>query len=288
MRLNGKTVLVTGAGSGIGRALALHLAFEGAQVILVGRREDALDVTRNTFPVMSSGIVIPADITDDASRESLIAEVTRMGRLDLLINNAGVVEAAPVDGMEARARRQMVETNLLAPMELTLGLLPVMEATGSARIVNIGSMFGDIAFPFFAAYSATKFGLRGWSEALRRELAPRGIAVTYAAPRGTRTPATDGFSHLAEAFDMRLDTAEAVARLIVDAILQGRRDIYPRGAEHIFLLLQKLVPRLIDRALSAKAAVVSRASGPYHAAAGFGGDTIAFDNGKVGHADSVG
>lgn len=256
MRLDGKIALVTGAGSGIGRALALNLAFEGARVILVGRREAALEATRKMFPVMSSGIVIPADITDEASRERLVAAVAGLGRLDLLINNAGVVEAAPVDGMGAGAQRRMVETNLLAPMELTLGLLPVMEATGSARIVNIGSMFGDIAFPFFAAYSATKFGLRGWSEALRRELAPRGIAVTHVAPRGTRTPAADGFSHLATAFDMRLDAAEAVARLVVEAIRRGRRDIYPRGAERLFLLIQKLAPGVVDRALSAKAAAV--------------------------------
>ena len=75
-------------------------------------------------------------------------------------------------------------------MELTLSLLPLLKAGAPSCIVNVGSLFGDIAFPYFSAYSATKFGLRGWSDGLRRELAPAGIGVTYAAPRGTRTAGT--------------------------------------------------------------------------------------------------
>ncbi|MBX9634937.1 MAG: SDR family NAD(P)-dependent oxidoreductase, partial [Magnetospirillum sp.] len=117
------------------------------------------------------------------------------------------------------------------------------------RVVNVGSMFGDIAFPFFAAYSASKFGLRGWSEGLRRELADQGIGVTYCAPRGTRTPAADGFAQYVRAFTMRLDPPETVARRIVDGIAADARDVYPKGPERFFLLIQRLFPSRVDAAL---------------------------------------
>jgi short-subunit dehydrogenase len=148
----------------------------------------------------------------------------------------------------------MLDVNLLAPMELTLELLPVLKASQPSRIVNVGSMFGDIAFPWFAAYSASKFGLRGWSEALRRELAPSGVAVTYAAPRGTQTPAAEKFADLASAFGMPLDSPGKVADLIIDGILADARDIYPAGMERLFILLQRLMPRLVDRAVIGQAA----------------------------------
>ncbi len=254
MRLDGKITLITGAGSGIGRALAVELARHGATVVLVGRRMDALEATRATLLDPARGVVLAADLTDAGSRQTLAAEVARLGRLDLLINNAGVVESGLANADDAKRRRRMVETNLLAPMELTLALLPLLEVARPSRIINVGSMFGDIAFPYFAAYSATKFGLRGWSEALRRELAPSGIAVTYAAPRGTRTAAAEGFADLATAFDMALDPPEKVARLIVDGIRRGARDVYPRGPERLFLLLQRLLPRVIDSALARQTA----------------------------------
>ena len=249
MRFDGMIALVTGAGSGIGRALAVELACNGAQLLLVGRREAALEETRALLPAPSRGVVLTADLTDPAAIAALVERVGGQGRLDLLVNNAGMVASGKLAAADAASRRRMVETNLIAPMALTLALLPLLRAAPSPRIVNVGSMFGDIAFPYFAAYSATKFGLRGWSEALRRELASSGVAVTYAAPRGTRTPAAEGFADLARAFEMALDPPETVARQIVDGIRRGARDIYPRGPERLFLLLQRLVPGLIDGAL---------------------------------------
>ena len=166
MRLEGKAALVTGAGSGIGRALTRELSAAGARVLLVGRRAEALEETRALLASPELGIVWPADITDEAARRSLIAEVGAAGRLDLLVNNAGMVVSGPLASDGAAERHRMMEVNLIAPMELTLGLLPMLRAAAPSRIVNIGSMFGDIAFPYFSAYSATKFGLRGWSDAI--------------------------------------------------------------------------------------------------------------------------
>lgn len=253
MRLDGKVALVTGAGSGIGAALATELSRRGARPILLGRTRETLERTRAGLADPANAEILCTDLADAAERAAVARQI---GALDVLVNNAGVVAAAPLMQQSDDDWRQMLEINLLAPMSLTRALLPRLAAS-KGRVVNVGSMFGDIAFPFFAAYSATKFGLRGWSEGLRRELAPRGIGVTYAAPRGARTAAADGFAGLAEAFAMTLDPPEAVARLIVDGIRRDARDIYPRGPERLFVLIQRLFPRLIDNALvrrTAKAA----------------------------------
>lgn len=248
MRLDGITALVTGAGSGIGRALSVELARRGARLILLGRTASALEATRALLPDAAAAHVLCLDLAAPEARRTIAARVMELeGRLDLLVNNAGVVEAAPLSQQEEETWRRMLEVNLLAPMAITSRLLPLLRASGQGRVVNIGSMFGDIAFPFFAAYSASKFALRGWSEALRRELAGQGVGVTYCAPRGTRTPAADGFAAYAKAFRMRLDAPERVAAQIVDGIARDARDVYPRGPERLFLLIQRLFPAQVDR-----------------------------------------
>ncbi|PKU22048.1 SDR family NAD(P)-dependent oxidoreductase [Telmatospirillum siberiense] len=249
MPLDDTVALITGAGSGIGRALARELARNGAHVLLVGRQAAALEETLALLAPPAYATVLVCDVTDPASIADLVDAVGSFRRLDLLINNAGIMVSGPASTEDAAARRQMIETNLLGPMELTQALLPLLRAAAPARIVNIGAMFGDIAFPYFCTYSATKFGLRGWSEALRRELAPSRIAVTYAAPGTTRTPAMEEFSAIADGLGITLDSPEKTAGLIVDGILRGARDIYPRGLERLFIPLQRLMPGLLDRIL---------------------------------------
>ena len=168
MRLDGKIVLITGAGSGIGRALAVELATREARVLLVGRRIGALEETRALLRRQDLGAVLRADITDPDDRDALVRQVRSWGRLDILVNNAGLVVSGPLSVNDVEGRRRMIDTNLVAPMELTVALLPLLAAAAPSRIVNVGSLFGDIAFPYFSAYSATKFGLRGWSDGLRR------------------------------------------------------------------------------------------------------------------------
>ncbi|OJX71797.1 SDR family NAD(P)-dependent oxidoreductase [Magnetospirillum sp. 64-120] len=248
MQLDGAQALVTGAGSGIGRALSMELARRGTRLILLGRNGAALEDTRQRLPDPTAAHVLSLDLGDSKARRGIADHVTALyGGLDLLVNNAGVVDAAPLADQDEDAWRRMLEINLLAPMAITRQLLPLLQASGQGRVVNVGSMFGDIAFPFFAAYSASKFGLRGWSEALRREAADLGVGVTYCAPRGTRTPAAEGFAGYAEAFRMRLDAPERVARRIVDGIVRDARDVYPRGPERLFLMIQRLFPAQVDK-----------------------------------------
>lgn len=242
--------LVTGAGSGIGRALAVELSRRGAGVILVGRRADALERTRNEMDPDRGTWIVAADITDKGDRDRIAEGVRRIGRLDLLVNNAGIVAVSPVAGTDDAAFERMMATNVLAPFALIRDLLPALRQSAAPRIVNVGSMFGDIAFPHFAAYSATKFALRGLSDALRRELKADDIGVTYAAPRAVRTEAMPAFAHLVEPLGMTLDDPAAVARRIVVAAAAGRRSVYPAGVERLFVLIARLFPALVDRSVA--------------------------------------
>lgn len=247
MRLEGRVALVTGASSGIGRCIAIELSRHGASPILLGRNLAALEETRNLLSDPEQAWILALDLSDTVARSRIADLVTQMaGRLDILVNNAGIVYADPIDDQDEETWRQMLEVNLLAPMSLTRHLLGLLKSSGHGQIVNVGSMFGDIAFPYFAAYSASKFGLRGWSDGLRRELADQGIGVTYCAPRGTRTPATEGFMRYVQAYAMRLDPPEAVARSIIAGILADARYVYPAWPERLFVVMQCLLPWLVD------------------------------------------
>ncbi len=244
-----KKVLITGAGTGIGRALAIEAAQNGFDLILVGRTSATLEETRSKCDTQNPRCIV-ADVTSAEGR-ALIADAVG-GSLDILINNAGILSVGHLADMADSDLELMTTTNLVAPMALTRDLLPALRAS-KGRLVNIGSVFGDIAYPFFAGYSATKFGLRGFSDAMRRELSGAGIGVTYIAPRATRTAAESVFGALVEPMDMTLDSAEVVAAQAWDAILKGKRESFPRGKERFFVKVQRLFPSLVDKSVGAQA-----------------------------------
>ncbi|MEE3317795.1 MAG: SDR family NAD(P)-dependent oxidoreductase [Pseudomonadota bacterium] len=242
-----KTVLITGAGSGIGRAMAIEGARRGYALILTGRTVANLEATRDMI-VAGDVTLVPGDVTTREGRAAVVAATG--GRLDILINNAGVLAVGHLRDLDDDRLNRVVATNLIAPMAVARGLLPSLEAA-QGRVVNVGSVFGDIAYPFFAAYSATKFGLRGFSDALRRELSGRGVGVTYIAPRATQTAAEAEFAALVEPMDMTMDTPARVATQAWDAIEVGKRESFPCGKERLFVKIQRLFPSIIDKAVGA-------------------------------------
>ncbi len=250
MSLEGKTALVTGAGSGIGRALAIEASRRGMKLALVGRRKENLHETRDSIEPSADCLIIPSDVTAADGRwviRNRIAEA--WGHLHVLVNNAGIVSAGPVAGLGDDELDHLIATNLVAPIALARDMLMLLRAGAPARIVNIGSVLGDIGFPLFAAYSASKFGLRGFSNALRRELHSLGIGVTYAAPRGARTDATIAIAPYVESLEMPLDSAETIARDVWNAVADERNSVYPRGFERLFVLAERLCPSIITLAV---------------------------------------
>ncbi|MFI9809924.1 SDR family NAD(P)-dependent oxidoreductase [Streptomyces sp. NPDC052301] len=194
-RLEGTVALVTGASSGIGHATALELAREGAAVALVGRREDRLaELATDITAAGGQALVVPADITDaQAATEAVERTVDGLGRLDTLVNNAGLMLLGPAPSADLNDWRRMIDINLMGLMYASHAATPHLvkaAADGHRRvadIVNIGSLAGRSAFAMSAVYCATKFGVGAFSEALRQELARSHVRVSVVEPGSVDT-----------------------------------------------------------------------------------------------------
>ena len=252
MNLNGARIILTGAGGGVGAALSLALARQGARLLLVGRREAPLQTVKDKLDKLGADAgILPIDLCTPPGREVLLDAVTSFwDGADVLINNAGVLDFAPLHDSDPEAIERVIETNLVGPILLTRTLLPALHRSGCARIVNIGSAFGSIGFPCFSAYCASKFGLRGFSEALRRELTGSTVGVTYVAPRAVRTAMnTDAVHRFAAATRMPMDEPEWVAERIVRALHRDRKTVHLGSAEPWFARINAILPSLVDRAI---------------------------------------
>lgn len=249
MPLEGKRVVITGAGSGIGRALALAADRRGMVIAGFGRRPEALEATLALLTPDRGHMAIAGDVTVAADRTRLIAALESVwGSVDVLVNNAGVVEAGPLSDFDDRDLARVFGINVTGPMALTRDLAHLLMKARPSRVVNVGSVFGDIPFPMFATYSASKAAMRAFSIALRREWRPEGIGVSYAAPRATRTAALAAVEERMS--KVRSDTPERVAERILRGIDRGESFIYLPGPERFFALLQSVHPRFFDRMLS--------------------------------------
>jgi NADP-dependent 3-hydroxy acid dehydrogenase YdfG len=188
-RLQGRVALVTGASSGIGEATALALAEEGAYVALAARRGDRLEALAAKIQALGSvATVLVADLTSEAEAQRVVTETeARYGRLDILVNNAGVMYLEPVVEADLGRWRRMLELNVLSLIAATQAALPGMRARHEGHIVNIASTAGRVANPNAAGYAATKFGVVGFSEALRREVYQHNIRVTVIEPGAVDT-----------------------------------------------------------------------------------------------------
>ncbi|MBI5918737.1 MAG: SDR family oxidoreductase [Nitrosomonadales bacterium] len=251
MNLKDKRILITGAAGGIGRLVCLLLANKGADLLLADRPGEALEALLTE--INGSGgkaRVLHTNLLEQDAGESLAQAAQEAGGVDVLINLAGILSFRLFQNENAENIQRMWQVNVIAPMQLTRALLPAMLARGSGRVVNIGSIFGSIAFVGFATYSANKFAVRGLSEALRRELDGTGVDVTYIAPRYTKTPINAGAAaRMSEALKMNMDDPDLVATNIVRAIEKDAKDYYIGFPECLFVRLNAILPRVVDCAM---------------------------------------
>ena len=231
MELSRKSVLLTGAGSGIGRACAVEFARKGARLTLVGRREEPLEETaRLIAETGSEAQVVSGDVRDEEVRQRAVeAAVERFGGLDVLVNNAGAVRAGRLENIDPEEIQTQIEVNLTAPILMTRAALPALREGGDAAVVNVSSGFGLVGMPFYATYAATKAGIAHFGEALRRELFGEGVHVMTIYPGATETPMMES-NEAGPDLGFEYESAEDVAEALVAGLESGELEVV-RGAE---------------------------------------------------------
>ncbi len=249
---------MTGASAGIGAATARSLARRGWSLILAARRVDLLQDLAGELAASADGaryLPLKMDVADLESVASGVAAAqAEFGQIDVLINNAGIGRLEwhenhdPVDDIAAS-----VQVNLLGAMQLTRAVLPGMLARGNGHIINIASMASWVGSPMYSAYAATKFGLRGYSEALRREVEPRGIRVSVVYPGPVRTgfAAGSGASRRRRFRTPRMFilSPEAVGEAVARLTERPRRSLVIPGIMRPLIWLNVLFPGLVDWAV---------------------------------------
>jgi len=185
-----KTVLITGASSGVGRETALGMAKRGWRTALVARRRDRLDVLSQEIKKMGAPVplILDEDITAPGSPEKIVEKTLKtFGRLDALVNNAGILRMAPMTAMPVAEMREIFETNFWAPLALVRAVIPAFKNQGGGHVVQVGSGVSRRGLPLMAAYAASKFALLGFTESVRLELASHGITFSLVLPGGIDT-----------------------------------------------------------------------------------------------------
>ena len=246
-----RVVVLTGASSGIGLATARELAARGHALVLAARREDQLAaLARELDPSGSRVIAVSTDVTDDTSRRALIdAALTRFGHIDVLVNNAGVTVEQGWWWEDPDPLR-VLRVNLEAPIELVRLVLPEMRSRGRGHIVNIGSVAGRAGTN--GMYSASKFGLRGFSLALRRELLGSGVEVSLIAPGFVK-------SEMTARARLPMPGPEVVARAVARVLDRPQREVIVPGIYRAAVLLEGLLPGLGDQLV--KRVIITRRYG---------------------------
>ena len=257
-----KVAWVTGASSGIGEALARALCTRGAEVIISARRTDALEALRKTLPGPS--LVLPFDVTDlDALPALADQALAWRGRVDLLVNNAGISQRSLAMDTSFDVYRTIMEVNFFAPVRLTQLLLPSMVQRRSGHIAAVSSLAGKFATPLRTAYSAAKHAIIGYCDSLRTEVEiPYGLKVSTVLPGSVRTlvgvNALRGDGTVRGASDGHIENGmdpQVAGDMIADALAQGRREIVvAEGAELTAADLRASNPELLFDLLSQEGA----------------------------------
>ncbi len=253
MSFSGQTAWITGASSGIGAALAKALARQGARLVLSGRNVAALEAIAAEC---GAALVLPFEITDMAAIAPEVEQAWEWsGGIDMLFNNAGISQRSLAVDTSFAVYERIIGVDLLAPIALTQAILPQMVARGSGRLVMISSIAGKVGVPLRTAYSAAKFGLIGYSDALRAETAHLGLKVHVIVPGSIRTDVSrnaltaDGSRR--EASDKAIDNGiapdKAAAEMLAAIVRDEREIIIAAGPEQALGELRRTPEALFDQ-----------------------------------------
>jgi short-subunit dehydrogenase len=255
MRVDGRTVIVTGASSGIGRETAREFARRRAHVVLASRNRgklEALAAELSDYP--GRRLVVPTDVTDRLAVEALVRRTEEeFDGVDVLVNNAGVGLFAPIASGSLDNMHHLFNVNFWGAVHCIQATIPYMRRQGEGHIVNVSSIAGKVATPYLGAYSATKFALTAVSDALRSELAGSGIGVSTIFPGLTETSFQGNMLREVQVPEppryLRQAGSTAVARRIVQAVRWNLRDAYVTPADFAAASAYPLAPALADWAL---------------------------------------
>jgi NAD(P)-dependent dehydrogenase (short-subunit alcohol dehydrogenase family) len=272
----GKSVLITGGSRGLGLVLARELAGEGARLTIIARDRAELEQARADLAARGAEVLaFTCDVRDQADVQSAIERaVARYGSIDVLINNAGVIQAGPVGHMQIADFEDALNTHLWGPLYAMLAAVPYMRRQGAGRIVNISSIGGKVAVPHLVPYTTSKFALVGLSDGMRAELARENIVVTTVCPGLMRTG-----SHLNALFkgqheqeftwfsildSLPISTIDArrAARKIVEACRHGDAQLVISVQAKAITLLTSLFPGLSARVLKLMNQLLPEPTGP--------------------------
>ena len=263
----GKTVIITGGSRGLGLVIARELADEGARLVLVGRDTETMERAeadlRERQPFVEV-LTVATDVRKRYDTERVVALAReRFGAVDVLINNAGIIQAGPMEHMKLSDYQDAMDTHFWGPLYMTMAVLPHMRRQGSGRIVNIASIGGRIAVPHMLPYSASKFALVGLSDGLRAELARDNILVTTVCPGLMRTgspgnalfkgkrPQEYAWFAIADSLPLSSIDARRAARQIVEACRRGDAELVITMQAKLAILARTIAPEIFADVMAA-------------------------------------
>jgi short-subunit dehydrogenase len=266
MRAQDARILLTGATGGIGQAAARTFRAAGAAVMLTARSAEALVDQANALRTAGDIPAWAAADLCDARQVKQLAGHAAAWRCNVLVHAAGLPAFGPLADETPEHMASVLQANLLAPMVLTRALLPHLQRLPAAQLLYVGSVLGALALPGFSVYSATKFGLRGFAEGLRRELAHTDVQVQYLGPRSTRTAFNDAeVEAYNRATGTAMDDVQVVAAALLRMLEDGRPERFLGFPERLGARLNGLAPAALDgsfrrhgRALAALPAILQR------------------------------
>jgi short-subunit dehydrogenase len=257
------TVVITGACGGIGQMISRQLAASGASLYLCDRAAKGLSSLQQELTEQAVGAqfieATAVDLTDDQQVGRWLESFDPERPPNVLVNNAGICRFEIFDRLDDESIEQIMVLNSIVPMKLARKLLPVLRQQNEARIVNIGSTFGAIGFPGYSVYSASKFAIRGFSQALARELSDSNISVGCILPRATHTAInTDRVVELNRKLNVTMDSPETVATAVVRFISTKQGELALGWPEKLLVRINSVFPNLIGHAISKKLPLIKQ------------------------------